>query len=419
MADRASGRVLPEGPQSGTRSPSPWPAIGVAALAMVATLPGRSQGIGLFTEPLLKDLGIDRVTYAGLHLWTTLAGSVFALAAGAAFDRWGSKVVSGLMAALGLSVMGLATSQGIGSLVLFLLLLRGLGQSALSTTSLSLASSAAVRRPTVLMAGYSILLSCGFMVAFPLLGWAIGKTGWRETLMGMGGLWVLASLAILGLARGFELGSVRPTAVAGSGAGDFGLVEALATPAFWVIGLSAATYGLAASGIGVFYESILADLGFSKGLYATSLAVTALTGLCGNFLGGWILERFGGRWISGLAMLDLSLCLFVLPHAGSSGAVLLQAAMMGLAGGFVTVHFFSFWRSAFGLSHLGSIQGAAQLLTVVASAVGPLLLASVRSDSGSYAPVFRGLAGWTAVLAVGCLVVPAPRRRVTECWVAS
>lgn len=419
MEDRTAGRGLVADPEAGARLPSPWPAIGVAALAMVATLPGRSQGIGLFTEPLLKDLGIDRVAYAGLHLWTTLAGSVFALVAGAAFDRWGSRVVAGLMAALGLSVMGLATSQGVGTLVLFLLLLRGLGQSALSTTSLSLASAAAVRRPTVLMAGYSILLSCGFMVAFPLLGWAIAEAGWRPTLMGMGGIWILASLAVPRLARGFASGSARASDVVGRGVGDFGLGEALGTPAFWVIGLSAATYGLAASGIGVFNESILADLGFSKGLYTTSLAVTALTGLCGNFLGGWILERFGGRWISGSAMLLLSLGLYVLPLAGSTGAVLLQAAMMGIAGGFVTVHFFSFWRSAFGLSHLGSIQGAAQLLTVVASAVGPLLLASVRSDSGSYAPVFRGLAGWTAVLAVGCLVVPEPRRRVTACWVAS
>jgi hypothetical protein len=41
-----------------------WVVLGVAALAMVGTLPGRTQGLGLITEPLLRDLGVDRVPHA-------------------------------------------------------------------------------------------------------------------------------------------------------------------------------------------------------------------------------------------------------------------------------------------------------------------------------------------------------------------
>ena len=36
-----------------------WVVLGVAALAMVGTLPGRTQGLGLITEPLLADLGVE------------------------------------------------------------------------------------------------------------------------------------------------------------------------------------------------------------------------------------------------------------------------------------------------------------------------------------------------------------------------
>ena len=32
-----------------------WAHVGLAALAMVATLPGRTHGLGLITEPLLAD----------------------------------------------------------------------------------------------------------------------------------------------------------------------------------------------------------------------------------------------------------------------------------------------------------------------------------------------------------------------------
>src|SRR3712207_6874179 len=41
-----------------------WVNLAVAALAMVGTLPGRTQGLGLITEPLLADLRLDRVTFA-------------------------------------------------------------------------------------------------------------------------------------------------------------------------------------------------------------------------------------------------------------------------------------------------------------------------------------------------------------------
>jgi len=52
-----------------------WANLAIAALAMVGTLPGRTQGLGLITEPLLADLHIDRVTYATVNLWATLIGA--------------------------------------------------------------------------------------------------------------------------------------------------------------------------------------------------------------------------------------------------------------------------------------------------------------------------------------------------------
>ena len=55
---------------------------------------------------------------------------------------------------------------------------------------------------------------------------------------------------------------------------------------------------------------------------------------------------------------------------------------MGIAGGFVMVVFFSFWGRAYGRAHLGRIQGAAQAMTVVASAVGPLFLALCVDATG-------------------------------------
>ena len=67
--------------------------LGVATLAMVGTLPGRTQGLGLITEPLLRDLNISRVTFAQINLVATLLGSLFCIGIGKLIDRTGSRLV--------------------------------------------------------------------------------------------------------------------------------------------------------------------------------------------------------------------------------------------------------------------------------------------------------------------------------------
>jgi MFS family permease len=82
--------------------------------------------------------------------------------------------------------------------------------------------------------------------------------------------------------------------------------------------------------------------------------------------------------------------------------------VMGLAGGFIIVIFFAFWSRVYGRAHLGKIQGAAQALTVIASAVGPLFLAECVARTGSYAAMFYLLTVVVLVLAAGGWVVKLP-----------
>ena len=172
------------------------------------------------------------------------------------------------------------------------------------------------------------------------------------------------------------------------------------------MGISSALYGLIASGIGLFNESILKELGFSAQVYASTLAVTALTALLGNFLGGFLARKGKLHRLMAVAMLLLMVGLLILPFARSLVLVMASAVVMGIAGGFVMVLFFSVWGYAFGKVHLGKIQGAAQLLTVLASAVGPLVLASVHERTGSYASVFYLLAGTVGAFALLCAGTP-------------
>lgn len=62
----------------------------------------------------------------------------------------------------------------------------------------------------------------------------------------------------------------------------------------------------------------------------------------------------------------------------------------------------------YGRTHLGRIQSAAQGMTVVASAVGPVWLAWCVDLTGSYAVGFYVLAGTVLVVAGAAAVVPMP-----------
>ena len=121
----------------------------------------------------------------------------------------------------------------------------------------------------------------------------------------------------------------------------------------------------------------------------------------------WTMNR-----LMALAMSMLAGSLLALPHVSTQLHVAIYALVMGLAGGFVIVIFFSFWSRAFGRTHLGKIQGAAQALTVVASAIGPLMLAECVERTGSYRVVFYLLAAVVVMLGLSAWFVSLPSRRL-------
>jgi MFS family permease len=178
------------------------------------------------------------------------------------------------------------------------------------------------------------------------------------------------------------------------------LGQALCTPAFWVFGVATSLYGMIAAGISLFNQSILAERGFEREVFLTITMLSPLVGLAANLVTGALATRWALGRLLALSMLLLTTALLVFPYVTTLIEVYAYAAVMGIVGGMVTVIFFAVWGQAFGPAHLGKIQGAAQMMTVVASAAGPLLLALSQREFNSYLPLFRGAAGVTAVLAL-------------------
>jgi MFS transporter, OFA family, oxalate/formate antiporter len=402
-----------------------WVNVAVASLAMIATLPGRTLGLGLITEPLLANLKLGHVHYAWINFFATLIGSTFSLAAGPLLDRLGARIVLTANALLlGASVLAMSRVHSAATLALTVTLTRGLGQSALSAVALSVIGKWFVRRIHTAMAVFSAVVAIGFIAAIPGVQYAVERSGnWRAVWSAIG--WTLLALAVIALlivrstpeALGLEvdghagLGAESDNPDPAPEPRSFTLPQSLRTAAFWWFALSAAVFNLVFSGVALFSESILKERGFYEAAtFRAAMGVLAFGGLVANFVGGYLAGKWPLGRLMGIGMWMVTAALVILPVARSQSAVYLYALLMGVAGGVVTVVFFACWTKVFGRTHLGRIQGAAQVLTVLFSAAGPPLLALGQWYQGSYSKTFLLMAPAVAVLGIGTWIVRLPRR---------
>jgi len=402
-----------------------WVIVVVAAMAMVATLPGRTHSLGMVTERLLADpaFSMTRVQYGEINLWATLLGGLFCLPCGYLIDRFGLRLtLTGIVLALAGVVLWMTKLSGNTALFVAVLLTRGFGQSALSVLSITMVGKWFRGHLSFPMAVYSLILSLGFAGAAQVAK-PFANDDWRVVWGGMGWLLLLVMTPVAWLltrepgALTHSAASTDDSAIpagtlpeqADDNSPGFTLIQALRTPAFWVFGLSISMLGLISSGLSLFSESVLTSQGFPVEAYYNLITLTGVIGLLVKLPVGHL-----GRYIplgrfQAIALVLQAGCLVWLPTIRTPGELTGYAVGMGVSGTISTVLFFSIWGQAYGRKHLGRIQGVSQMLTVLASAVGPLLLAKCHEQTGSYASIFQSFAAVTLVLSIASWLVKVPR----------
>ena len=389
-----------------------WANLTVAALIYICTNPGRTQYMGVITEPLLAEFELSRTAYGQLNFWATMTVAALSFAFGTLLDRLGVYRAAWSMTALTAGATALtALADGPWTLFAAITLARLFGQGILAVASTSLLGKSF--RPRYAPTAAAVYLALTAVLYAGVLQWIrLGlldlEWSWRGVwLVIAGGIGCSAVLAML-LVTPPAVPPPDRAAMRATPGGDRTVWEAVRHPLFLVFGLFCLVNGTAVKGMDVFMESLLKDRGFGREMFFDSLMLGVLSLVVFKFAVAWLC----GRWSIGKV-----LALGMLLSAGVVGSVsLLDTArdvyvwslLKSLAWSVYVVVYFSVWAYAFGRRDLAQIQGAIHVVTITSSGLGPLLLGVCRDQLGSYLPILHVFAAIIFLLGVAMLFVKVP-----------
>ena len=299
-----------------------WINVVVAAIVMLATLPGRTQGLGLITEPMLADLRLDRVTYATINLWATLIGAAICLPIGRVFDTVGLRSTTlALTLLLAAVVWGMSQIGGGAWLAVRARPRhararpeRAVGRQHHRPSASRSAGTPACRWASTRCCSASSSCWRSSRSAAASAPPAGGRRGPRSR--SASSCWPRPRCCSCASRRTAD-GRRRPRRAAGATLG-----EALRTPAFWIFAVATSLFGLVSSGLGLFNQHVLAERGFPQTIYVTFLAATAIIALVGQFGCGWLTRYWPMPRLLAIAMGIYGAALGALPFVTAHVAAL-------------------------------------------------------------------------------------------------
>jgi MFS family permease len=364
---------------------------------------------GIYVVALTGDFGWSVAAVSSGYALMQLQSGLLGPAQGWVLDRLGPRRVIAFGTVL--FAVGMALLASSESLLGFYLALLAVGSGAALAGYLSLTTAIVPwfrQRRATAMALMAVGGSLGGLLV-PAVAGAVVAFGWRSTALASAVLALLIGLPAAALIRrdparygqqidggyrglpdGPRTGHPGPQR---SASDDFSLREALATRAFWMIGVGHGAALLVVSSVVVHLVPHLTR-GEGMSLTAAAAVVSALTLVTGvaHALGGVLGDRFSKRHIAVWAMfahaagilalvwlpLAIGIPLFLVLHGGAWGV---RGPLMG-----------AMRADYFGASHFGAIMGASTVVFMVGQLAGPTLAGAMADIFGNYRYGFTILA---------------------------
>jgi MFS family permease len=398
-----------------------WVVVAVGALMGCVGM-GSLFSLAVFLDPIAADTGWSRAGISASMTVAFLAMGVGAFGWGVVSDRYGPRIV-GVAGALTLGA-GLLLASRATSLLAFQLaygLFLGAAVGAFFAPMMATASAWFDRNRALAVSLVSAGLGMAPLTVAPFAQWLLAGHDWRGAQLVIGLVaWAILLPAALLLRRPPVMTAARaPAAAALGGArtasaagGSFTAREALATRQFVV--LAATFFACCAAHSGPIFHVVSYALlcGVSAMAAVSVYSLQGLAGLGGRLLFGVLADRVGAKHvlIGGLLLQALAIGAFI--PARSLGELYAVAAVFGLAYGGVMPLYAVLARDYFGPRIMGTVFGAATMVSSLGMAAGPAIGGWIFDTFGSYAGMHVGsLAIGLGAVAIAFTFPPLPRAR--------
>ena len=377
----------------------------VAGIGGIFTLGTGLWSISVFVIPMENDLGWSRTTIFGALTVRALVAGALAPLVGPLFDTNNGPRLLSIASALliGISLVGIRWIHEPWQFYFFFSVIGAMA----NVTGGTVLVEALVPKWFIRRRGRAVALaSTGGVVgpAFPLgIQQVISAFGWRDAwmILGIFSTVILLPLALLirtkpediGLLPDGELAQEQipksdlATAYSSSHSSEeISLTrgEVLRTRSFWLLALAFSVTSLGVQGFIPNWLPYFQDIGFTAATGAAALMVFGLFVLPARLFWGFIAEQYSVRYLLMVQHFLTAAGVVLLLFVGNLGLLLLFAIFMGLAyGGYVPLQRL-IYPIYYGRAHLGAIRGAMRPFITFASAVGPLVIASIYDAKGSY-----------------------------------
>ena len=359
---------------------SVWLMLG-ASLVLFLSL-GIRHGFGLFLAPMSSEFGWGRETFAFAMALQNLIWGIAQPFAGALADRYGARrtiVAGGLLYAVGLFLMGVASSPLSLSVSAGLLIGIGLSGTSFSTILGVVGRAVPPEKRSMAMGMAAAAGSFGQFAMLPGSLGLIGWLGWSAALVALGMMVALiVPLAVLVKDRPLpQLDRSQSLSDA--------LREACSHSGFWLLAFGFFVCGFQVVFIGVHLPAYLVDKNLPVIVGTTVLALVGLFNVFGTYTAGWLGGfRSKTRLLSGLYIARaVVIALFITfplstwtAYAFGIAMGLLWLSTVPLTNGTVA--------TMFGVRNLSMLGGIVFLFHQIGSFLGGWLGGYLFDKTGSY-----------------------------------
>lgn len=373
---------------------------------------GAMFSLAIFLDPMATETGWSRSGLSSAMTLNFLVMGVGGFAWGAASDRFGTRIVV-LIGAVVLG-LGLVLASRATSLVGFQLtygLLVGVAASAFFAPMIAAVSGWFDENRSLAVSLVSAGMGVAPMTISPLARWLITAYDWRTAMLLIGLLaWALLLPAALLVRRpAADAGSAGAAASAAGGGGP-SVGAAFRSPQFLVLGLTFFACCAAHSGPIFHMVSYAIVCGIAPLAAVSIYSVEGLAGLGGRVLLGLLGDRYGAKPVLVAGLMVQALAIGSYTFVSSLGEFYALAVIFGTAYGGVMPLYAVLARDYFGQRILGTVFGAATMLSSIGMAIGPLFGGWVFDTFGNYAWLFIASSGLGLAAVAIALAFPSPRR---------